>query len=86
MICMHCSTAQPAAQDCQNCYARLAKYYCDKVAVCCISLSYFSSVIYGMTRQQSRSIIVLIAEYVVLEKDLGRTSFIARFVLIRGRH
>jgi len=28
---MHCSTAQKAAQCCQNCHIRLAKYYCDKV-------------------------------------------------------
>jgi len=41
MICMHCSTAQPTAQYCQNCNIRLAKYYCDKVTVCCISPSYF---------------------------------------------
>ena len=30
MICMHCATAQSAAQYCQNCHIRLARYYCDK--------------------------------------------------------
>lgn len=30
MICMHCATPQKAAQYCQNCHIRLARYYCDK--------------------------------------------------------
>ncbi|KAK9470295.1 zinc-ribbon-domain-containing protein [Dipodascopsis tothii] len=30
MLCMHCLTAQPAAQNCMNCDLRLARYYCDK--------------------------------------------------------
>ncbi|KAF9953449.1 hypothetical protein BGZ72_005398 [Mortierella alpina] len=29
MLCMHCKTAQPAAQSCSSCNAQLAKYYCD---------------------------------------------------------
>ncbi|KAF9282042.1 hypothetical protein BGZ68_006236 [Mortierella alpina] len=29
MLCMHCKTAQPAAQSCSSCNAQLAKYYCN---------------------------------------------------------
>ncbi|KAF9307184.1 hypothetical protein BGZ74_009890 [Mortierella antarctica] len=29
MLCMHCKTIQPAAQECSSCKATLAKYYCD---------------------------------------------------------
>ncbi|KAG0033426.1 hypothetical protein BGZ81_008512 [Podila clonocystis] len=29
MLCMHCRTIQPAAQECSSCKATLAKYYCD---------------------------------------------------------
>ncbi|KAG0057860.1 hypothetical protein BGZ83_000047 [Gryganskiella cystojenkinii] len=29
MLCMHCSTIQPAAQNCSSCKAQLARYYCD---------------------------------------------------------
>lgn len=30
MLCTLCSTVQPVAQDCCNCNARMAAYYCDK--------------------------------------------------------
>ncbi|KAG0310294.1 hypothetical protein BGZ99_000467 [Dissophora globulifera] len=29
MLCMHCQTTQPAAQNCSSCKACLAHYYCD---------------------------------------------------------
>ncbi len=29
MVCMHCNTRQPIAQDCSGCGHRLAAYYCD---------------------------------------------------------
>lgn len=29
MVCMHCSTIQPAAQNCNACKVQLAHYYCD---------------------------------------------------------
>jgi hypothetical protein len=44
MICMHCSTAQNAAQYCQNCHIRLARYYCDKVCLFIMFLTLVSSV------------------------------------------
>ena len=84
MLCMHCSTAQKAAQNCQNCHVRLARYYCDKVRYG-LGEPLTGSVIYGMTRIQSRSIIVQTAGFVVLAKVLGKTFFIARYVDLRLR-
>lgn len=30
MLCMLCSTLQPAAKNCNNCKEEMARYYCDK--------------------------------------------------------
>jgi hypothetical protein len=78
MLCMHCSTAQKAAQNCQNCHVRLARYYCDKVRSW-TGEALTGSVIYGMTRLQSRSTIAQTAGSVVLVKVLGKTFSIARY-------
>jgi hypothetical protein len=84
MLCMHCSTAQKAAQNCQNCHVRLARYYCDKVRYG-LGETLTGSVIYGMTRLQSRYTIAETAGFVVLAKVLGKTFFIARYVNPRPR-
>ena len=66
MLCMHCSTAQKAAQNCQNCHVRLAKYYCDKVRNTFCRAD--ASAIYGMIRLRSLFIIAQIVASVVLVK------------------
>lgn len=79
MLCMHCSTPQPAAQYCQNCQIRLARYYCEKVRFPLPYVSDHFSAIYGTILPRNQSTTVLIVVYAALERALERTFSTARF-------